>query len=88
MKKKVLLFSTVVALIACTANQSQAGNKKHSLVVYYSLSGNTDKVANIIQKKTGADIERLQPVKPYTGDMGAIAGAFMEERRHLCRSNP
>lgn len=82
MKKKVLLFSTVVALIACTANQSQAGNKKHSLVVYYSLSGNTDKVANIIQKKTGADIERLQPVKPYTGDMGAIAGAFMEERRN------
>ena len=51
MKKKVLLFSTVVALIACTASQSQAGNKKHSLVVYYSLSGNTDKVANIIQKK-------------------------------------
>ena len=51
MKKKVLLFSTVVALIACTANQSQAANKKHSLVVYYSLSGNTDKVYGRAQKR-------------------------------------
>ena len=75
--KKVLLFSAVAALIACTANQTQAGNKSRSLVVFYSQSGNTEKVANIIQKKTGADIERIETVNPYSGDMGAIAGAFM-----------
>ena len=78
MKKKTLLSVAMAALMACT--QAQAGNKTHSLVVYYSQSGTTEKVANIIQKKTGADIERLQPVNPYTGDMGAIAGAFMGER--------
>ena len=81
MKKKLLLLGAVVALISCTANQTQAGNKSRSLVVYYSQSGTTEKVANIIQKKTGADIERIETVEPYSGDMGAIAGAFMGERR-------
>ena len=81
MKKKLLLFGAVVALISCTANQTQAENKPRSLVVYYSQSGTTEKVANIIQKKTGADIERIETVNPYSGDMGAIAGAFMGERR-------
>lgn len=81
MKKKTLLFGVMAALMACTANQAQAGNKTHSLVVYYSQSGTTEKVANIIQKKTGADIERIEPVSPYSGDMGAIAGAFMGERQ-------
>lgn len=81
MKKKLLLFGAVTALISCTANQTQAENKPRSLVVYYSQSGTTEKVANIIQKKTGADIERIETVNPYSGDMGAIAGAFMGERR-------
>ena len=81
MKKKLLLFGAVAALISCTANQTQAENKPRSLVVYYSQSGTTEKVANIIQKKTGADIERIETVTPYSGDMGAIAGAFMGERR-------
>lgn len=81
MKKKLLLFGAVAALISCTANQTQAENKPRSLVVYYSQSGTTEKVANIIQKKTGADIERIETVNPYSGDMGAIAGAFMGERR-------
>ena len=81
MNKKLLLFGAVAALISCTANQTQAENKPRSLVVYYSQSGTTEKVANIIQKKTGADIERIETVNPYSGDMGAIAGAFMGERR-------
>lgn len=81
MMKKLLLFGAVTALISCTANQTQAENKPRSLVVYYSQSGTTEKVANIIQKKTGADIERIETVNPYSGDMGAIAGAFMGERR-------
>ena len=53
MKKKLLLFGAVAALISCKANQTQAENKPRSLVVYYSQSGTTEKVANIIQKKTG-----------------------------------
>ncbi|MBQ4045818.1 MAG: flavodoxin [Lachnospiraceae bacterium] len=35
------------------------------LVVYYSLEGNTAYVAEIISKKTGADLLRLEPKKAY-----------------------
>lgn len=41
--------------------------KKHSLVIYYSLSGNTKKAAEYIQKKTDSDIEELRPIDPYAG---------------------
>ena len=35
------------------------------IVVYYSLEGNTDYVANKIKEKTGADLLRLIPKKAY-----------------------
>ena len=81
MKKSVLLFGVMTAVASCISNPLQAANKTRSLVVYYSQSGTTEKVAKIIQKKTGADIECIEPVSPYSGDMGAIAGAFMGERQ-------
>ena len=36
-----------------------------TLVVYYSLEGNTEYVANKIKEKTGADVLRLVPKKAY-----------------------
>ena len=36
------------------------------LIVYYSLEGNTDYVAQRIKEKLGAHIRRLVPVKPYS----------------------
>ena len=36
-----------------------------TLVVYYSLEGNTEYVANQIKEKTGADLLRLVPKKAY-----------------------
>ena len=36
------------------------------LVVYYSATGSTEKVARYIADETGADIFELEPVKPYT----------------------
>lgn len=40
-----------------------------TIIVYYSLEGNTDTVANLIQKETNADMLRLVPQKeiPKTG---------------------
>lgn len=44
------------------------GNDK-VLVVYFSETGNTQKLANIISKEVGGDFRRIEPVKPYpTGD--------------------
>ena len=41
--------------------------KKQSLVIYFSLSGNTKRAAEYIQRKTDGDIEELRPINPYAG---------------------
>lgn len=38
---------------------------KKSLVLYYSWSGNTRKIAQLIARKTGADLRELQPENAY-----------------------
>lgn len=46
---------------------------KKLLIVYYSISNeNTKRIAEQIQKATGADIARIETVKPYTGSYNAI----------------
>lgn len=37
-----------------------------TLVVYYSATGNTERVANVIAKAAGADLFELEPVEPYS----------------------
>lgn len=41
---------------------------KKMLIVYYSWSnGNTEKIAEMLQKATGADIAKIETVNPYNG---------------------
>lgn len=39
---------------------------KKSLVLYYSWSGNTRKIAELIARETGADLRELQPENAYS----------------------
>lgn len=41
-------------------------NDGKTLVVYYSASGNTERVAKDIAEVTGADLFEIEPLKPYT----------------------
>lgn len=41
---------------------------KESLVLYYSWSGNTRKIAELIARRTGADLRELQPENAYPQD--------------------
>jgi len=50
-----------------------AGN---TLVAYYSMSGNTRRIANEIRDATGADIEEIGEIKPRKGVGGAIRALF------------
>ena len=47
-----------------TAAPAADGSKK-ILVVYFSHTGNTEKVAQLIQSKTGADIFKIETATPY-----------------------
>ncbi len=48
------------------ADTESTGGK--TLVVYYSASGNTENVSNVIAKTLGADLFELEPVEPYSND--------------------
>lgn len=49
-----------LALAVCSADDAS------SLVVYFSNTGHTKQVAEVIAKETGADLVRIEPVVPYT----------------------
>lgn len=42
------------------------------LIVYYSYTNNTKKVAEKIQKDIGLDICEIETVKPYTGGYNSV----------------
>ena len=42
------------------------------LVVYFSYTGNTEKIAKMIQKKLNCDILKLNPVVPYSTDYQTV----------------
>lgn len=47
-----------------------------SLIVYYSRTQNTEKVAKLIQESFHGDIEEIKPVKDYNGALGYARGGF------------
>jgi flavodoxin len=73
-KMKKLLLS--MAMMTCVA--SAFAQKK--LVLYYSEVGSTKAVAEEIQKQTGADIEAIEAVEPYSGDFQATIQRGNKER--------
>ncbi len=52
-----------------TENGENAGSADgKTLVVYYSATGSTESVAEVIARETGADLFALEPAEPYTNE--------------------
>ena len=51
-------------------------DRKHALVVYYSLSGNTERVARALAEQLGADVERVRERTARHGFLGYVRAAF------------
>lgn len=39
-----------------------------TIVLYFSATGTTKKIAEVVAKKIGADIAEIHPLKPYTSE--------------------
>ena len=57
------------------------GFAQKSLILYYSETGTTKTVALELQKQTGADIEAVEAVVPYTGDFQETIQRSGDERQ-------
>jgi flavodoxin len=70
MKKCAAVFAAAAVFFTAFVPVFAAGgntrNAKKVLVVYYSATGTTEHLANIIAKETGADLFALKPKQPYT----------------------
>lgn len=55
------------------------------LVVYFSWSGNTENAAEIIGEKTGARVEELQLVDPYSSDYNEVLDEAQEDMNSNAR---
>lgn len=63
-----------------TQNETEGNSDKKTLIVYYSYSGTTERVAEHLQKLTNADLYELELQNPYTGDSNEVSDRVFEER--------
>ncbi len=73
MKKRVLsiFLFFLLCVVGCgkekvEVTKPETEEKNQILVVYFSATSNTAKVANIIANKENADLFELEPIEPYT----------------------
>ena len=60
--------STVESKTNDTTNGNNTSKDSKTLIVYFSWSNNTDKMANYIHDRIGGDMERIEPVDAYPED--------------------
>lgn len=79
----LLILGAAVALTACTDKQANTENTEQtkSLVIYYSQTGATAKVADLIAEQTGADIDSVVAVNPYNGSFDETIARCQDEMK-------
>ena len=67
-----------------TVTEPVEGGAK-SLVVYFSWSGNTERVAQAIQRQTGSDMFEIVPKTPYSTDYNTVVSDAKAEQQNNAR---
>ena len=70
------------AAVAETAETASAGSM---LVAYFSWSGNTEQMAQIIAEETGAELFEIAPATPYTEDYNELLDIAQQEQAEDAR---
>lgn len=63
-----------------------AEDSSSALIAYFSWSGNTEQVAQIIQQETGGDLFEIAPATPYTDDYNELLDIAQQEQSDKARS--
>lgn len=77
-------FALTVAAVLGLSSVVFAAPKK-PLVIYFSWSGNTRTIAQMIQESTGADLFEVQVVNPYPSDYHATVDVAKKEKNANAR---
>ena len=64
---------------------STTGDSSSVLIAYFSWSGNTEQVAQIIQQETGGDLFEITPATPYTDDYNELLDIAQQEQSDNAR---
>lgn len=59
----------------------------NALIVYYSRTGNTEKIAEILKEKLECDIEKISDNNTYKGAIGFLKGGFNAVTGRGCEIN-
>ena len=78
------LLGAILGPLPCLAAQEAPAAAK-PLIVYFSQSGNTQKVAEDIQQIVGGDLLRIETEKPYPSDYDTLVKLAKEEQKSGAR---
>lgn len=60
--------------------KTDADSESTVLIAYFSWSGNTKQLAEMIQEQTGGELFEIAPETPYTDDINELSGIALQEQ--------
>lgn len=76
--KSILIATAIMMLTSCGLFAQNAKNSK-TLVMYFSWSGTTEKMAKMISSSNGGELFRIEPTNSYPTRYGDCANVVKEE---------
>lgn len=67
------------------SEKTDADSESAVLIAYFSWSGNTRQLAEVIQEQIGGDLFEIIPETPYTDDINELSGIALQEQRDNIR---
>lgn len=68
-----------------SSQEREPAEKENILVAYFSWSGNTEQMAQMIQSETGGEIFRIEPAEAYTDDYDTLLDVAQQEQADNAR---
>ena len=77
---KLLILRKYLHLTLPSSQPEESTEEGETLVAYFSWSGNTQQMAEIIAQETGADLFEIATVTPYTDDYNTLLDIAQQEQ--------